>query len=229
MPGRRSSASGWPLPPGAKPESSRDQSESGFTIPLRRTFQSHPSVLAAVFVDPDGECVDYCAVLSPFDAKQAGAQMKVTGGQVRRFARGLGGGQAAKTQIVGRRRCFVLREVGMGYALVVVVEGRLIDQAVLVAVETCAALLRKEAGLPTPSWDPESTLEVHTRDATGWAYAPARYVEHGQAHHVEAVLGRWEEGGGIAGGRLTCFRVRNEQGTELTLAFDGTEKVWLRW
>ena len=42
-------------------------------------------------------------------------------------------------------------------------------------------------------------------------------------------LGRWEEAGGLAGDHLVCFRVRTEDDTELTLAYDEAEGRWLRW
>lgn len=225
----RYSPSGWPPPREIREEPERDQIESSFTRPLRRTVRCHSSVLAALFVDAEGECVDYCSCIDPYDAKVAGAQMQVSVAEVRRFARRIGGGRSALTEVVGERRCFVLREIGDGYSVVVVIQGRLIDQAILVATEKCASVLRAEAGLATPSWDPKGILEVITRDAVGWDYAPLGYVEHGIVHKVQDVLGRWEEDGGISAGSLVCFRVRNEAGDELTLAHDDIEKAWLRW
>ena len=225
----RYSPSGWPPPRAVREETERDQVESSFTRPLRRTLQCHNSVLAVLFVDAEGECVDYCSCIDPFEAKVAGAQMQVSVGEVRRFARRIGGGRSALTQVVGQERCFVIREIGEGYSVVVVIRGRLIDQAILVATERCVSVLRREAGLATPSWDPAGTLEVMTRDAVGWDYAPLGYVEHGVVHQVHDVLGRWEEEGGISAGSLVCFRVRNEAGDELTLAYDDAENAWLRW
>lgn len=225
----RYSPSGWPPPRAVGEEPERDQVESSFTRPLRRTLQCHNTVLAALFIDSGGECVDYCSSIDPFEAKIAGAQMQVSAAEVRRFARRIGGGRSALTQVVGQERCFVLREIGEGYSVIVVIRGRLIDQAILVATERCVSVLRREAGLATPSWDPAGTLEVITRDAVGWDYAPLGYVEHGVVHKVQDVLGRWEEGGGISAGSLVCFRVRNETGDELTLAYDAMENAWLRW
>jgi hypothetical protein len=42
------------------------------------------------------------------------------------------------------------------------------------------------------------------------------------------VLGKWVETGGAAGGSLCCFRVRTEEGVELTLAHDLSRDRWTR-
>lgn len=213
----------------ARAETERDQIESSLTAPLRAIYHSTPNVLAAVFVDSEGECVDYCSGLDPFDSKVAAAQLQVVLDGVRHFAGRVSAGRPALLEILGQRRSFLVREVGDGYSVVVVVAGKSIDVAVGWALDECINTLRDETGLQTPAWDPECDLEVTTRHAVGWEYAPTSFKLHSRRHAIADVLGRWEEEGGLAGRPLVCFRVRDTEGVESTLAFDPSEDVWLLW
>lgn len=210
-------------------ESERDQLESTLTVPMRQLFSSSPSVMAAVFVDAEGECVDYCASLEVHDAKVAAAQLQVVLEEVRVFGRRVEAGRPAMLEILGLQRSFLVREVGDGYAVVVVVAGPSIDVAITWALDESVRVLRREASLPTPSWDPECDLDVQTRRAVGWEFAPASFALQGQRHVIADVLGRWRQEGGLAGTPLICFRVRDTRGTECTLAYDSSEELWLRW
>ncbi|MCA9615752.1 MAG: hypothetical protein KC586_23510 [Myxococcales bacterium] len=210
-------------------EAERDQVESSFTQILRRLWIANVDVLAAVLVDVDGECVDYCSALPPFDAKVAGAHLRVIVDDVRRFMERIGGAEPSRIEIHGSERDLVARRLGDGYLLVVVTNATGTDQALLADVESVAEALRSEAGLSTPGWDPTADLEVHVRRATGWEFAPRAFVEDGRTHEIASVLGRWEESGPLAGDHLVCFRVQTEGGTEATLAYDPIEKRWLRW
>ncbi|MCU0673197.1 MAG: hypothetical protein MUE69_10440 [Myxococcota bacterium] len=210
-------------------ESVRDQVESSFTRVLRRLWIANVDVLAVVLVDSDGECVDYCSSLPPFDAKVAGAHLRVVVDEVRRFAERIGGAEPSRVEIHGTERDLIARRLGDGYLLVVVVRATGTDQALLADVEDTADAIRREAGLPTPAWDPEADLEVQVRRATGWDFAPRAFVEEGRAYEIASVLGRWEESGPLAGDHLVCFRVQTVDGIELTLAYDPLEKRWLRW
>jgi len=211
-------------------EAPRDQVESEFTPILRELWSSEPEVLAICFVDHEGECVDYCGALSPFDTKIAGAQILVTMTEVGEFARRIHAGNVSTLEILGTKRDLIGRRVGDGYMLVLVVRGQQSGQRLHQSVDRAAQRLREEAGIAPPVWDPVAPdLQVQVREAVGWPYAPAAFVESGERHEILAVLGRWEEDGGIAGGHLVCFRVRIEDGTELTLAYDDHERLWLRW
>ncbi|MEM9865329.1 MAG: hypothetical protein AAF938_27235, partial [Myxococcota bacterium] len=156
-------------------------------------------------------------------------QLQVTAREIVHFAKRLHAGRPARTEIVGEHRSFLLREVGEGYCVVVAVRGDSVVEAIQVAVEACIRDLRSEAGIETPAWDPACLLDVETRSARGWDFAPASFTENGQSYRVDAVMGRWLEGGGIGGGDIVCFRLRTEDGRELTLAFDETNGLWLRW
>ena len=210
-------------------EAERDQGESTFTPILRELWANEPDVMAAVFVDPEGECVDYCSSLPPFDAKVAGAHMQAILFTVRGFAEKVGAGEPAMLEVNGDQRDIVLRRLDDGYLLVVIVASGGADQRVLHGMERAVQRLREEAGLSVPTWDPELELEVSVREAVGWEFAPVSFTESGKRHAIAHVLGRWEEAGGLAGDHLFCFRVRTEDDTELTLAYDEAEGRWLRW
>ncbi len=210
-------------------EAPRDTEETGFTPLLRELWATEPAVLAAVFVDQEGECVDYCSSLDPFDAKVAGAHLQIIMAEVREFADRVGAGRPSTFELHGSERDILVKEVGEGFSLVVVVHGRQTDQSLLAGVDDTVDDLRRESGIDPPEWDPASELEVSIRKATGWPYAPRAFVERGRHHEIAAVLGRWEESGGLAGDHLVCFRVRTSTGGELTLAYDEEERRWMRW
>src|SRR5690606_15449959 len=63
-------------------ESPRDQAESAFTPILRRLLHRTTGVLAVCFVDDEGETVDYCAALAPYDVKVTGAHIRVIMGEL---------------------------------------------------------------------------------------------------------------------------------------------------
>jgi hypothetical protein len=79
-----------------------------------------------------------------------------------------------------------------------------------------------------PTWDPAPrSLEVIVRGAVGWPYAPAAFSQEGVRVFISDVLGRWTEDGGAQGDELVCFRVRTEEGQELTLVHDPAGDGWL--
>lgn len=212
------------------PEASRDQVETMFTPVLRRLFEVEPHIRALVFVDRDGECVDYCSAIDPFEAKVLGAhlQMVVAGlaGPLHRLA----AGEAVELAIYGDRLDLVARRVDDDYTLIVAVRAGMTDESVQRGIEELVGRLRSVAGLPAPWWDGgRDGLDVRTRDAVGWDYAPVAVVHEGRAVHVADVLGRWEEEGGVAGGVLVCFRVRTTDHRELTLARDVRSGRWYSW
>jgi hypothetical protein len=69
---------------------------------------------------------------------------------------------------------------------------------------------------------------LRTSTSVGWKYAPEGFSVGGERFTISDVLGRWEETP-LSGGRpLVCFRVRTQQGQELTLAHDERTEVWLK-
>lgn len=212
-----------------QPEAPRDQIETSFTPLLRRFFREAPQALSVAFADGEGECIDYVSALPPYDAKIAGAQLRTTLNDVLTFARRLGLGRAYAFELQGERRDLVVRALGGGYLLTVIAIGGTTDQNLVDRAEELVVALRTEAALAVPPWDPAvAGFPVEVRAAVGWATAPAGY-DLGTGWRAVEVLGRWEERGGLAGGTLQCFLVREPEGAERTLAHDAARGRWLLW
>lgn len=213
---------------GVRHEAPRDTAESAFTPILRRLWDQLPSLVSAAFVDVEGECIDYISREEPFHAKVSAAHMHmllegVSAAWLRR-----GRGHPFGLEIEAERRATCVRRIGDEYMLVVVLEagGDPTDRedAILLA---CAEF-RLEVGLNPPPWDAvQQRLSVRVRAATGWMYAPQGYSDGGVRVTITDVLGRWTEPGGAMGDELVCFRVRTEQGRELTLVHDPDGNGWI--
>lgn len=213
-----------------KDEARRDQAESAFTPLLRWLASAEPEVRAVTFVDQEGECVDYCSALDPFDAKVAGAHMQALVRVVRHATEVLGTGEPYAFEVYCADHELLARRVDEHYTLVVVVAGGGTNQRLLEAIERALSALRTEAILEAPVWDPHAgPLEVHVRPAVGWSYAPIAFRQGERYCPIADVLGRWTEPGGPVGGQLECFRVRTPAGVELTLVYDPSQERWLRW
>ena len=209
------------------PEATRDQIESAFTPILRRIWSSAPAVLAAVFVDMEGECIDYVSSIDPFDAKVSGAHAHVLMDALR-AKRKLGLDEPITLEITGSARELWARRVSEEYLLVVVLEPGADHLQVRSVLSVAGREFRAEVGAASPAWEPAAgVLEVIVRAAIGWPYAPAAFSQQGVRVVVSDVLGRWTEPGGALGDELVCFRVRTEDGQELTLVHDPGGDGWL--
>lgn len=197
-------------------ESERDQAETSFTPALRWLLQSRPDILALSFVDEEGECVDYCSVLDPFDAKIAGAQGRVLLGTVRQ---GLPRHGLVVDMIVHGE----LRDVGVvakdsEYALVLVTEPGALDESLVRFAHSTMDSLCREARITTCGW--QQPLRVKLRHAVGWAFAPQEFEWRGKRSVVSHVLGRREDREAV------YFRVQTEDGQELTLVRTFKTGTW---
>jgi hypothetical protein len=201
--------------------------ESAFTHILRRFWKSSQSILSVAFIDGEGEAIDYCSSIDPFEAKVIGAQMIVTARTVLESVVKAGHGRMYEMTVIADRRVLIVRRVTDELALVTCTKVGEDEHAVAVAVERCIDRLRREAELDIPEWEPRpKPLEVLIREAVGWDYAPALFSEtEGEWTEVAAVLGRWEDDDQDD---LTCFRVRTRDGNELTLAHDTKYDRWTR-
>lgn len=209
-------------------ETPRDQIESAFTPILRRLLYRATGLLAVSFVDNQGECVDYCSALPPYDAKIAGAQMLDTMSHLsRRFAT-LGVGQSWMLTVHGVDRDIVARRVSEDYLLIVVLKARALTSRLTGGIEHAVIELRREAQIDIPSWEPVlDSVRVEVRKAVGWPYAPAAFFgEEGERVGVADVMGRWMEGKGTKS--RFCFRIRTDDGEELTLVHDRSHDRWER-
>lgn len=210
------------------PEAQRDQLESAFTPILRRIWSSAAAVLAAVFVDLEGECIDYVSSLPPFDAKVSAAHALVLMEELRASQHKLGLAEPISFAITGDDRELWARRVSEDYLLVVVLQPGAEHSDVRSVLATAGREFREEVGAEAPAWEPApKPLEVIIRSAVGWAYAPTAFSQEGVKITITDVLGRWTEPGGAEGDDLVCFRVRTEDGQELTLVHDPAGDGWL--
>lgn len=208
-------------------ESIRDQAENAFTGILRRMFQSIPALVAVVFVDMEGECIDYVTCLDPFEAKVSAAHLHMMLGMMRNGRAAQVTGDTIGFEVVAGQREAWVRRVGDEYVLVAMLghgfdRGELRDAMALAGRE-----FRAEVGIDAPGWELRERLSVRVRSSPGWTYAPEGYSLGGERVPIAAVLGRWMERAGPGGGQLVCFRVRAASGQELTLAHDEATETWL--
>lgn len=211
-------------------EHSRDQTETTFTPALRELFAADAAIVAAVFVDREGECVDYCGSLEPYEAKVVGAHMQVVLTNLRPSLEKLTLGELGELHVHASRYEFVVRRIDDEYACIVMRYEGGSDDAMLKALDSTVLRLRELAGLRVPHWDlRDGGVEVQVRESAGWGFAPDVILEPTGAVRVEAVLGRWEESGGLTGRPLVCFRVHTEDGRDATLVFDEGYDRWYRW
>lgn len=207
-------------------EAVRDQSETTFTPMLRRAYEATPSALAFAFVDQEGECIDYVSAIDPFETKVCAAHAYVLIDALHGRQARLRLEQPFALEIATDSRCLWARRMCADYVAVAVVTPDA-DRGKLEAILTeLSREFRGEAGIETPSWDAARGIEVMIRSAVGWAYAPAAFNEGGLRVAVSDVLGRWTEPGGVNGDEVVCFRVRTQEGQELTLMHDPGIDGW---
>ena len=208
------------------PEAPRDQDESAFTPILRQLWASVPKLEAAAFVDVEGECIDYVSAVDPYDAKVAAAHMRVLVDSLFEVSAKLATGQPILLEISTEDRELWGRRISAEYLLVVLTRAD-VDRTRLRSMLTTAAHgFRDEAGLAAPSWEGTPEIKVQLREAVGWPYAPVSFEQGSACTRIEDVLGRWTERRTAEGGELVCFRVRTDDGIELTLAHDPTGDDW---
>jgi hypothetical protein len=208
-------------------EALRDLDESPFTPLLRSLLRTVPEALLAVFVDEEGECIDYCSALAPYEAKIAGAQLHVVMHEIATVLGRLRGGKTWFLHVQAYERELIVRRVSDEYVLVVVTRPTPVEGPLRAALDATVAALRAESGIPRPAWEPHRPgLRVDVRDALGWGYAPQVFYDRGVRTEITAVLGRFGEGEGP--GRRDLFLVRTEHGEELTLAHRPSDGVWDR-
>jgi predicted regulator of Ras-like GTPase activity (Roadblock/LC7/MglB family) len=208
-------------------ESERDQAESNFTRLIREFMESDPRYLAGIFVDREGECVDYCATLDAYDAKVVGAHLQVVLAEIKPSLKRLLLGEPELFVVFGRERDLVLRRVDEEYSLVLVAAGGSIDEDTLRGLSQLAHDLRAEAALPPAHFESYyGRLEVIVRESVGFPFAPISARIGDLSIEVADVLGHFREPGGIAGGTLDCFHVRDAAAKEFLLAFDSVNERW---
>lgn len=212
--------------PATRSEAPRDQVESAFTAILRRLFECVPAVKAAVFLDQEGECIDYVAGIEPYDAKVLAAHMHMLLKRMRseRLAPTLG--ETFAFELVSAEREVWVRQFCDEYALVVLLGTGFDVSELRDAVAWAGREFREEVGLAAPAWEGRERLSVRVRASAGWNYAPAGFSLGGERYAIAAVLGRWTEPARPGEPSWVCFRVRTQHGEELTLAHDEHTEAW---
>jgi predicted regulator of Ras-like GTPase activity (Roadblock/LC7/MglB family) len=209
-------------------EAKRDQVESAFTPMLRKLRDASAAVMAAVFVDTEGECIDYVSEIEPYDAKVAAAHMLIMMEMFRGSSEKVALGEPLSFEISADQRDLWVIRIADEYVLVVVLRPGA-DRAELrsALVATCVEF-RREVGIDAPRWEGgDRRLSVRVRPSPGWRYAPEAYSAEGVRVVIDDVLGRWTEDGGVGGEELVCFRVRTSEGRELTLVHDPDVDGWI--
>jgi hypothetical protein len=213
------------MPP-ARTEAERDQVESAFTAILRRLYDAVPSVIAAVFVDMEGESIDYVAAIDPYDAKVAAAHMHMLLVRMRGERLPPLLGETFAFEVVAEEREIWVRQFCDEYALVVLLLPGFDASELRDAVAAAGREFREEVGLAAPAWEGRERLSVRVRASSGWNYAPAGFSLGGSRFGISAVLGRWTEPARPGESSCVCFRVRTQHGEELTLAHDEHTEAW---
>lgn len=211
----------------AELEAERDQDESTFTTILRRLFHTTGSIEATIFVDEEGECIDYCSAVDPFEIKVIGAHLALLAKKLRHGTERLSAGEVQSLEIFADERDYILRLVSDHYAVIVVVFPGCIESELTNALERCVVELRTEAGIRVPHWDPNARLDVQFRASSVWGVAPTSFGHDDGLTLIQDVIGRWEELNDALGNHLVCFRVRTTENLELTLIHDLHLDVWL--
>jgi len=211
------------------PEGPRDELETAFTPILRRVWTEVPSVLSTAFVDHEGECIDYVSSLDAFEAKVSAAHATMLFDQLRTRQHKLGFAEPVALMIGATQRELWARRVTDEHLLVAISGYGAEAAGIWPALERAAAEFRREVGAELPAWEPSPPLEVVVRAAVGWPYAPAAFTEEGGVRvMVSDVLGRWTEHPEAPGvEERTCFRVRTDDGRELTLVHDPARPGWM--
>jgi predicted regulator of Ras-like GTPase activity (Roadblock/LC7/MglB family) len=205
----------------------RDTSPSEFALILRRVCDAVSSVEMAAFVDMEGECIDYYSSLDPYEAKLVAAQTVSLLGQVLELNRKLRFGESYILEISTGEKELLARRINDDYLLVVLALPEEENSRISRVLVHAAREFRTDAGVAAASWEPSADiLMVDTRGAKGWKYAPSAFSEDGKRVVISDVLGRWIESGELRSRGKVCFRVRTEQGMELTLVHDPDLNQW---
>jgi predicted regulator of Ras-like GTPase activity (Roadblock/LC7/MglB family) len=213
-------------PPG---EIQRDMESSEFAAILSRIAGSSPSVLVAAFVDAEGECIDYYTSLDPFEAKVVAAQTVAAIGPLVGPRKQSVFGISHTIEITTETRQLLVRRIDDEYTLVVLTIPDANGPHTQLEMTEAVRSFRREASLLPPPWEPTGeAIQVETRKATGWRFAPASFSEGKDRVLVTDVLGRWIEESDPGVGEQVCFMVLTEEGMEVTLVYEPAARRWTR-
>lgn len=168
----------------------------------------------AALVDGEGETVDYAGAIDPFDIKVTAAEWALILGLLQR-SRVAAFREMDEIALRGAKKSFLLKNIGDGYAVVLV----LVPHAFGVSRRALSEAVRElceEAGLPLPpsaARDRDAWRRVEVLAVASDPRRPSAVWVGGAWSPVE-ILGRLSAG---LGGREVGYRARLPTGAELTL------------
>jgi predicted regulator of Ras-like GTPase activity (Roadblock/LC7/MglB family) len=133
-------------------EAQRDLRPTAFTEILRRLWRGSEGVSAAVFVDYDGESVDYCSSIDPYEAKVAAATFLPIMRECITICEHLALGTGTFLTVRCDQKEFFVQRISGNYVLVVVAVRPVSDALLRKAMEVTAVQLRAEADMSVPDW-----------------------------------------------------------------------------
>ncbi|MBN1652555.1 MAG: hypothetical protein JXA30_02145 [Deltaproteobacteria bacterium] len=210
------------------PEFERDMQTSEFTLILRRFWTAIPTVVVAAFVDQEGECIDCVSSVEPYEARVHAAQIMSIVGTTFSLREKHRFGEPHTIEVATSEKELWARRINDEYTMVAVAyqgeKRSRMKRALLRAVRE----FRDEVNITRPPWEPPADIiQVETRSATGWQYAPVAFTEEGTRVAISDVFGRWIKSSDIAGQDKVCFRIRTEFGEEMTLMHDPRSDEWI--
>ena len=199
----------------------RDTDATGFTQLLDTLLQQLPEGLCVVFVDGEGETVDFAARIDPFDARITGAELAIALHGMRRSAARMSSGETLELRVEGHSRSILVRHVSKGYDLVVLIGTPTITARHAELTAATAIALMVEAGIPPPpSYAVLRSVEQRP-SRTGFA-VPTVFEEGTKRRKVESILGHRQDPNELK------FLVRLDDGEELVVAFESATGKWRR-
>lgn len=201
------------------PPEGREQDPTTFAEILQHMLWLEPRADAAVFIDGEGETVDYASSLPGYYTKVVAANLRVVLDDIARAQNALQG-PLAHALIAARQRTFYIHPLGDEYALALIMR-RWTLQVSMRAVALTSCRLSKEAGWRTP---PEESLPWHPAEVE--ANRSQRFrplcLRTGDAWEQVEVLGSVV---GLARDREKGYRCRLQGGAEITLVREPTG-IW---
>lgn len=123
----------------------REHHRTAFTTLLEDVVVGCPGAVAAIFTDCEGETVDYCTFLEVFDTQLTGAQWSTEVAAIAAFVHGHGMGQLDSVHVRGTQLDFLIRTVGEGYYLTLVLRHGVGWGHALARADDLAHALRRES------------------------------------------------------------------------------------
>ncbi len=214
--------SGSPAPesaPALAAADPRDTDLTPFAAILEALIGRVPGAFAAALVDSQGETVDYAGRGSPFDVRVAAAHLQIMLMDIERFG---ALGEPRWVVVRGAQRSIAASVLPDGYVLVLLLRPRAAFTISTRALKVCTHALADEAG-----W-----RDLAKRDGVkqrSWYIAEVETDRRGRPTHVAVGARRAavEVIGAVMGlsVRERGFRVRTEEGAELTLVRE-TRQRW---